>query len=80
MPLVAVGMPTALAKAVQMKADTMPTPMVTSMPIDCLPGNANRPRTPTTMPIKIAVKIPVMVMLSSKGAAVGAEIPSPARK
>src|SRR5262245_7290071 len=66
MPLVAVGIPIARAIAVPMKADTMPTRIVSSMPIGCLPGTSRRPSTPTTMPTRIAVITPVMVMCSPR--------------
>src|SRR5262245_39872959 len=66
MPLVAVGIPIARAIAVPMKADTMPTRIVSSMPIGCLPGTSRRPSTPTTMPTRIALITPVMVICSPR--------------
>ena len=38
MPFVTVGMPSARAIAVPMNAATMPTRIVTSIPMGCLPG------------------------------------------
>jgi hypothetical protein len=62
MPLVAVGKPSWWASHVPMNADTMPTRIVTSKPIGCLPGSTSRPRRPTTMPMRIALMMPVIVM------------------
>ena len=58
-----------------MNAETMPTRMVTSMPIGCLPGTSRRPRTPTTMPMRIAVMTPVMVICPPS--ALGVEVTYP---
>ena len=45
-----------------------PTPMVSSTPIDCLPGSTIRARTPTTSPVTIALMIPlVSIRLRSLG-------------
>ena len=59
-----------------MNADTMPTRIVTSMPMGCLPGRTSLPSTPTTAPMKMAVMMPVMVIASSRGGVVEEQYPA----
>jgi hypothetical protein len=45
-----------------MNAAAIPTTIVSQMGMRCLPGTTSRPSAPTTMPTKIALMIPVIVM------------------